>query len=93
MKGNVLVWASSGLCGFKGARKGTPFAAKTAVELALKKSIDFGVKQAQINVAGVGSGRELAIRSVQNSGISIFAIKDVTKLPHNGCRPSKKRRV
>lgn len=93
MKGNVIVWSSSGLCGFKGARKGTPFAAKVTTELALKKALDFGIKQVQISVTGVGSGREMAIRSVQNSGINIFAIKDVTKLPHNGCRPPKKRRV
>lgn len=93
MKGNVFAWSSAGLCGFKGTRKGTPFAAQTATELALKKAVEFGIKQVQINISGPGAGREMAIRSVQALGIGIITIKDVTALPHNGCRPSKKRRV
>lgn len=93
LKGNVIAWSSSGVCGFKGSRKSTPFAAQTATSTALKKAIDIGIKQVEINVSGPGSGRETAIRSVQSLGIGIIIIRDVTTIPHNGCRPSKKRRI
>jgi small subunit ribosomal protein S11 len=93
LKGNVIAWSSSGVCGFKGSRKSTPFAAQTATSTALKKAIDIGIKQVEINVSGPGSGRETAIRSVQSLGIGIVIIRDVTTIPHNGCRPSKKRRI
>nr|YP_009145445.1 ribosomal protein S11 [Monomorphina parapyrum]AKL78918.1 ribosomal protein S11 [Monomorphina parapyrum] len=93
LKGNVISWSSAGACGFKGSRKGTPFAAQTAAELALKKAVDQGMKQVEINVSGPGSGREMAIRSVQNAGMGIILIRDVTRIAHNGCRPTKKRRI
>ena len=93
LRGNVISWSSSGSCGFKGSRKATPFAAQTATTLAVKKVMEQGLKQVEINVSGPGSGRETAIRSVQAMGLSIAVIKDVTPLPHNGCRPSKKRRI
>nr|YP_009503402.1 ribosomal protein S11 [Euglena clara]AXA45481.1 ribosomal protein S11 [Euglena clara] len=93
LKGNVISWSSSGSCGFKGSRKGTPFAAQTATTIAVKKAIDQGIRQIEINVSGPGSGRETAIRSIQTLGLAIIVIKDVTALPHNGCRPSKKRRI
>jgi small subunit ribosomal protein S11 len=92
-KGNVIAWSSAGACGFKGSRKGTPFAAQTATENAVKKAIDQGLKQIEINVSGPGSGRETAIRAIQGMGLGIVLIRDVTLIPHNGCRPSKKRRV
>ena len=93
MKGNVVSWSSSGVCGFKGSRKSTPFAAQTATSTALKKALDMGLKQVEINISGPGSGRESSIRSIYALGISIVSIKDVTPIPHNGCRPSKKRRI
>lgn len=93
MKGSVVSWSSSGSCGFKGSRKGTPFAAQTATSLAVKKAMDQGIKQVEINISGPGSGRETAIRSIQALGLSISLIKDVTAIPHNGCRPAKKRRI
>nr|YP_009540966.1 ribosomal protein S11 [Discoplastis spathirhyncha]AYQ93497.1 ribosomal protein S11 [Discoplastis spathirhyncha] len=92
-KGNVIAWASSGSCGFKGARKGTPFAAQTACEMAIKKGIEQGIRQIEININGPGSGRETAIRSIQNKGLIITLIKDTTPISHNGCRSKKKRRV
>lgn len=93
LKGNVLTWSSSGVCGFKGSRKSTPFAAQTATLTALKKAMDFGLKQVEINVSGPGSGRETSIRAISSLGIGILSIKDVTPLPHNGCRASSRRRI
>ena len=92
-EGNALTWASAGTIGFKGARKGTPFAAQLAAESAAKKAMDFGLKQIEVYVKGPGAGRESAIRSLQAAGLSISLIKDVTPIPHNGCRPPKRRRV
>jgi len=91
--GNAIAWASAGTCAFKGARKGTPFAAQSAAELVAKKSIEQGMKTVEVYVKGPGSGRETAIRSIQSAGLEITLIKDVTPIPHNGCRPPKKRRV
>lgn len=91
--GDVLAWSSAGACGFKGARKGTPFAAKTAAETAAKFSLDFGLKEAQVFVNGPGAGRETAIRGLQEAGLMITLIRDITSIPHNGCRPPKKRRI
>jgi small subunit ribosomal protein S11 len=93
LNGNVISWSSSGSCGFKSSKKATPFAAKTTTTQALKKAIEQGLKQVEINISGPGSGRETAIRSVQTMGLGIILIKDVTPLPHNWCRPSKKRRI
>jgi small subunit ribosomal protein S11 len=93
MRGNVISWSSSGSCGFKGSRKSTPFAAQTVTEVAIRKAIEQGIKQIEINVSGPGSGRETAVRSIQNLGLSILLIRDVTPIPHNGCRPTKKRRI
>ena len=93
MKGNVISWSSSGACGFKGSRKGTPFAAQTATTIAVKKAMDQGMRQVEISISGPGSGRETAIRSIQTLGLNISLIKDVTAVPHNGCRPTKKRRI
>ncbi|MEA3368763.1 MAG: 30S ribosomal protein S11 [Candidatus Ratteibacteria bacterium] len=92
-EGNALTWSSAGTIGFKGARKGTPFAAQLAAESAAKKAMDFGLKQIEVYVKGPGAGRESAIRSLQAAGLSISLIKDVTPIPHNGCRPPKRRRV
>ncbi len=92
-EGNALTWASAGTIGFKGARKGTPFAAQLAAESAAKRAMDFGLKQIEVYVKGPGAGRESAIRSLQAAGLSISLIKDVTPIPHNGCRPPKRRRV
>jgi small subunit ribosomal protein S11 len=91
--GNVLTWSSSGAAGFKGSRKSTPFAASQAAEDAAKKAIEHGVRSVDVYVKGPGSGREAAIRSLQTSGLGVAAIIDVTPIPHNGCRPPKKRRV
>lgn len=93
MRGNVISWSSAGSSGFKGSRKSTPFAAQIATEAAIKKAIEQGLRQVEINVSGPGSGRETAIRSIQNFGLSILVIRDVTLIPHNGCRPPKKRRI
>lgn len=93
MQGNAVAWASAGTVGFKGARKGTPFAAQSAAETVAKKSIDQGMKNCQVLVKGPGAGRETAIRAVQAAGLEITLIKDVTPIPHNGCRPPKRRRV
>ena len=92
-KGDVVVWSSSGQVGFKGTKKGTPFAAQSAAELAAKKALEAGVKEVNVLVKGPGSGRETAIRALQGAGLEISSIKDVTPIPHNGCRPPKKRRV
>ena len=93
LKGDVMSWSSAGACGFKGARKGTPFAAKTAAETAANQSLDQGMKQARVMVKGPGAGRETAIRGLQEAGLIITLIRDITSIPHNGCRPPKKRRI
>jgi len=93
LEGNVLAWASAGNAGFKGSRKSTPFAAQLAAEQAARKAMEHGVRKVDVVVKGPGSGRETAIRSIQNVGIEVTGIKDVTPVPHNGCRPRKKRRV
>ncbi|MCM8790123.1 MAG: 30S ribosomal protein S11 [Candidatus Omnitrophica bacterium] len=91
--GNTITWASTGSSGFKGSKKSTPFAAGIAAENAAKKAVERGVKEVEVVIKGPGAGRESAIRSIQAAGISIRAIKDVTPIPHNGCRPQKRRRV
>ena len=91
--GNALAWASAGNVGFKGSRKSTPFAAQMAAEQAARKAMEHGVRRVDVVVRGPGSGRETAIRSIQNTGIEVTGIKDVTPIPHNGCRPPKRRRV
>ena len=91
--GNVVTWASAGSAGFKGSRKSTPFAAQMAAENAAGKAISQGMKEVKVFVKGPGAGREAAIRSLQAAGLEITAIKDVTPIPHNGCRPRKRRRV
>jgi len=92
-KGNTVAWASAGSIGFKGSRKSTPFAAQLAAEKCAKEVISLGMKKVEVWVKGPGSGREAAIRSLQAAGLTITAIKDVTPIPHNGCRPPKRRRV
>ncbi|HEX9975727.1 MAG TPA: 30S ribosomal protein S11 [Dehalococcoidales bacterium] len=92
-QGNVIAWGSSGTAGFKGSRKGTPYAAQLAARDAAKKAMEHGLRQVEIFVKGPGSGREAAIRSLQSSGLYITSITDVTPIPHNGCRPPKRRRV
>jgi small subunit ribosomal protein S11 len=91
--GATLSWASSGNVGFKGSRKSTPFAAQLAAEAAARRAMEHGVRKVDVMVKGPGSGRETAIRSIQNAGIEVVGIKDVTPIPHNGCRPPKRRRV
>ena len=91
--GNVIAWASAGSAGFKGSRKSTPFAAQMAAEQAARRAMEHGVRRVDVVVRGPGSGRETAIRSIQNTGIEVTGIKDVTPVPHNGCRPPKRRRV
>ncbi len=93
MAGNVVVWSSAGNQGFKGSRKSTPFAAQRAAEVAAKKAMEHGMRQVDVYVKGPGSGRESAIRALQAAGLKINLIKDVTPVPHNGCRPPKRRRV
>ncbi len=90
---NVISWSSAGAMGFKGSRKGTPFAAQQAADSAAKKAMDHGLRSVQIVVRGPGAGRESALRALQSAGINISLIKDVTPIPHNGCRPPKRRRV
>jgi len=92
-KGNTLTWSSSGVAGFKGTKKGTPFAAQTAASVVGRKAIDMGVKSVAVYVNGPGSGRETAIRGLQASGLAIVTIRDITPVPHDGCRPPKPRRV
>ncbi len=92
-QGNVIAWGSSGTAGFKGSRKGTPYAAQLAARDAARKAMEHGLRQVEIYVRGPGSGREAAIRSLQSSGLYITGITDVTPIPHNGCRPRKRRRV
>ncbi|MGR4064788.1 MAG: 30S ribosomal protein S11 [Vulcanimicrobiaceae bacterium] len=91
--GNVVSWASAGNLGFKGSKKSTPFAAQMAAEAAARKAMEHGMKQTEVLVKGPGGGREAAIRSLQATGLEITMIKDVTPIPHNGCRPPKRRRV
>ncbi|NIR37641.1 MAG: 30S ribosomal protein S11 [Actinobacteria bacterium] len=92
-QGNIIAWASAGNVGFKGSRKSTPFAAQLAAEQAARRAMEHGVRKVDVHVKGPGSGRETAIRSIQNAGIEVTGIKDVTPVPHNGCRPAKRRRV
>ncbi|NIL96843.1 MAG: 30S ribosomal protein S11 [Planctomycetales bacterium] len=92
-KGDTLCWASAGTCGFKGSRKSTPFAGQCASQQAAEKAMKFGVKDVDVKVNGPGSGRESAITALQSAGLRIKSIEDVTPMPHNGCRPRKKRRV
>ena len=91
--GNVVAWSSAGSVGFKGSRKGTPFAAQLAAENAAKKAMEYGLRTVQVFVKGPGAGRESALRSLQAAGFAVSLIKDVTPIPHNGCRPPKRRRV
>ena len=91
--GNVITWASAGKVGFKGSRKSTPFAAQVAAEATAREALNSGMKRVEVWVKGPGAGREAAIRSLQATGLEISAIKDVTPIPHNGCRPPKRRRV
>ncbi len=93
MQGNAVGWSSAGALGFKGSRKSTPFAAQMAAEAAAKSALDTGMKTLEVSVKGPGAGREAAIRSLQAAGLEITAIRDVTPIPHNGCRPPKRRRV
>jgi small subunit ribosomal protein S11 len=93
IQGGVLAWSSSGACGFRGARKRTPFAAKTASEIVAKKCLEKGVREVRVYVWGPGPGRETAIRGIHEAGLRILLIRDITALPHNGCRPPKRRRV
>ncbi len=93
LNGNAVSWASAGEMGFRGSRKSTPFAAATAAETAAKTATDYGMKTVEVYVKGPGSGRESAIRALQTAGLEVSLIKDVTPIPHNGCRPPKRRRV
>ncbi len=92
-EGSVLSWASSGSVGFKGTKKGTPFAARQAAESAARKALEYGMRRVDVYVNGPGSGRETAIRSLQNAGLEINSIRDITPIPHNGCRPPRRRRI
>ena len=92
-QGNVITWGSSGAAGFKGSRKGTPYAAQLAARDAARKAMEHGLRQIEVYVKGPGSGREAALRSLQSSGLYITGIRDVTPIPHNGCRPPKRRRI
>lgn len=91
--GNVISWASAGRIGFKGSRKSTPFAAQLAAEAAAKEALELGLRRVEVMIKGPGAGREAAVRSLQAAGLQVVAIKDVTPIPHNGCRPPKRRRV
>jgi small subunit ribosomal protein S11 len=92
-EGNVLAWASSGNVGFKGSRKSTPFAAQLAAEACARRAMEHGIRRIEVLVKGPGSGRDSAFRALQNVGLEVTSIKDVSPIPHNGCRPSKRRRV
>lgn len=92
-QGNTIAWASSGMAGFKGSRKSTPYAAQVAADAAAKKAMEHGVRTLDVEVKGPGSGRESALRALQAAGFTITSIRDVTPIPHNGCRPPKRRRV
>ena len=91
--GNVISWSSAGVCGFKGSRKSTPFAAQLVAEDAVKKAYDHGLRSAKVVVTGPGAGRESALRVLQKTGVRVTGIRDITPIPHNGCRPPKRRRV
>lgn len=93
LSGNVIAWSSAGVQGFKGSRKGTPFAAQMAAEDAVKKAREHGMRSVQVYIKGPGAGRESALRALQAAGLTITLIRDVTPIPHNGCRPPKRRRV
>jgi small subunit ribosomal protein S11 len=93
LKGDVISWASSGTAGFKGSRKGTSYAAQLAAASAARKAMENGMRQIEVMVKGPGSGREAAIRSLQSAGLHVTSIRDVTPIPHNGCRPPKRRRI
>lgn len=93
LKGNVVCWASGGTTSFKNSRKSTPFAAQLAAESAAKKAVDAGMREVEVNIKGPGAGRESAIRAIAAAGIKITMIRDITPVPHNGCRPQKKRRI
>ena len=93
VSGNAIAWGSSGTAGFKGSRKGTPYAAQLAAEQTARKGMEHGLKQVEVYVKGPGSGREAAIRSLQSAGLTVTGIRDITPVPHNGCRPRKRRRV
>jgi small subunit ribosomal protein S11 len=93
LNGNVISWASAGTAGFKGSRKSTPYAAQVAADNAARRAMDNGLRQVEVLVRGPGSGREAAIRSLQGAGLQVTSIRDVTPIPHNGCRPPKRRRV
>ncbi|OIN97470.1 30S ribosomal protein S11 [Candidatus Desantisbacteria bacterium CG1_02_38_46] len=93
VKGNVISWASAGTIGFKGTRKGTPFAAQRVADSSARKAIEKGVREVSVQIKGPGAGRETAVRALQIAGLEITSIKDVTPIPHNGCRPPKRRRV
>lgn len=93
MQGNALSWGTAGEMGFRGSKKGTPFAAQTAAEAAARVAAEHGMREVEVNVKGPGSGREAAIRALQAAGIEVTIIKDKTPIPHNGCRPPKRRRV
>lgn len=93
MDGNALSWSSAGSNGFKGSKKSTPFAAQSAAEVAAKAAMEHGLKSVEVFVKGPGSGREAAIRALETAGLKVVSIKDITPIPHNGCRPPKKRRV
>ncbi len=92
-QGNAISWSSAGTMGFKGSRKSTPYAAQMAAEDAAKKAMEHGLKTVEVNIAGPGSGRESALRALQAAGLTVTTIRDVTAIPHNGCRPPKRRRV
>lgn len=93
LKGDVLAWSSAGSCGFKGSRKSTPFVTKRAVDNLVKKLIDKGLQQIQVIIRGIGPGRETALRCLQKTNLQMILIRDMTAIPHNGCRPPKKRRI
>ena len=93
MRGDSLCWSSGGTCGFKGSRKSTPFAGQCAAQQAAERAVKFGVKDVEVRVKGPGSGRESAITALQSAGLTVKSIEDCTPIPHNGCRPAKKRRV
>jgi len=92
-QGNVIAWSSAGQCGFSGSRKSTAFAAQVAAEAAARKAMDVGLREVRVHVNGPGAGRESAIRAIQAAGLNVTLIRDVTSIPHNGCRPPKRRRV
>jgi small subunit ribosomal protein S11 len=93
LDGGVLAWASSGSVGFKGTKKGTPFAARLAAESVARKALEYGMRRVDVYVKGPGSGRETAIRSLQSAGLEVSSIRDITPIPHNGCRPPRRRRI